>query len=260
MTQFPTNPIPPSDIADNTERIWFLGTDLLEQDDLHLLEHGVDVSYQHTDLYGAMLLVWQEDADMHIQEFRDAGYSERLVGIMREAARRGYMWVLFDADIESRRRDPAEGGEGQITVLYNAIETVCTYAEFACRDRLTSAPHTVRQQIALARRARKEMVKMSDGLAKICAWLRHLFETDRADWDAMDAFVGACGFKTVRQQVDVARALWAHEKLVEKAKAMDEVSWYLRNFRDGGFRDSDWLSLEDLLDDDLLDDDDSETA
>ena len=89
-------------IKDNTERIWFLGTDLLEdtENDLFILDRGLGVSYHHVGHYASIIHV-REEIDELVTEFDGYSYSEKMIAIICEAHRRGYKWIAFDRDIET---------------------------------------------------------------------------------------------------------------------------------------------------------------
>lgn len=84
-----------SRLEDNTERMWFLGTDILHNKDLELMNKQVRTAFHREE--GAIYSVgksWR-------YEYKADGYSDRFIEVMMEAQRRGYVWVFFDRDIES---------------------------------------------------------------------------------------------------------------------------------------------------------------
>lgn len=94
-----TERINPANIKDNTEKTWFLGTDLFETSpvDLDLMEQGLGAMMDCDE--AAMY------ATSHIKEdenfYARLGYSVYFQEIIKEAIKREYAWVIFDRDIES---------------------------------------------------------------------------------------------------------------------------------------------------------------
>ena len=85
----------PSNIADNTEKTWFLGTDILPESDLELMEEGNEASFVREEgaIYRVSEVVIEHDY------YGIAGYSNTFRNIVKEAHKRGYMWLFFDCDI-----------------------------------------------------------------------------------------------------------------------------------------------------------------
>lgn len=91
------NNVKVTELKDYTEKMWFLGTDILEEKDLTLMEDRIGTSFERPE--GAIYHVGV------LQEFpnhyKNLEYSHRFQEILQEAYRRNYVWVFFDCDIES---------------------------------------------------------------------------------------------------------------------------------------------------------------
>ena len=86
-----------SKLEDYTERTWFLGTNILLEIDLTLMEDKVGTSFERDE--GAIYHVGViEQFPKHYQEL---GYSKQFQEIVKEAHKRGYAWIFYDRDIES---------------------------------------------------------------------------------------------------------------------------------------------------------------
>ena len=109
-------------MRDYTERVWFLGTKILsdedgeETHDLILMDEGREARFNKTG--GPAVFYHVPLVDDHYQYFIEKvkgwGYSERFVSIIDEAHRRGYVWIYFDRDIETE--DVTELEEEKMTV------------------------------------------------------------------------------------------------------------------------------------------------
>jgi len=86
------------DIKDYTEKTWFLGTDILEKRDLELMLEEVETSLCRAE--GAMYHVSDEECIRN--DYATNGYSLIFCEIVEEAYRRGYFWLFFDCDIETK--------------------------------------------------------------------------------------------------------------------------------------------------------------
>jgi hypothetical protein len=104
------------DIRDYTERVWFLGTDILFDDeelnddkDLRLMGLGVCVRADEPEynkvvgleLPGAFYRM-SPDEDVfeeNVEELKTGGYSDRFIDIVKEAHSRRYLWIYFHPDI-----------------------------------------------------------------------------------------------------------------------------------------------------------------
>lgn len=84
-------------IADYTEKSWFLGTNLLPETDLELMEEEIGTSFTREE--GAIFHVGV--LDLFPNYYRDLGYSEVFQEIMEEAKTRSYAWIFYDRDIDS---------------------------------------------------------------------------------------------------------------------------------------------------------------
>ena len=120
-------------LADNTERTWWLGTDVLPAQDQRAMLADLQragarivainsddgeqpdtdpllLSFAHGYEFGAiynLALVLGDTGDSVAA--LQLGYSNRFLAIMQEARRRGYAWVAFDRDIRTKlkqRTDP----------------------------------------------------------------------------------------------------------------------------------------------------------
>lgn len=89
--------INPNNLEDYTEPMWFLGTNILddESDDLYLMEKGISTSFVRAE--GAIY----STNDAFFYDYKSNGYSSYFLEIMKEAKKRGYNWVFFDRDIET---------------------------------------------------------------------------------------------------------------------------------------------------------------
>lgn len=86
-----------SKLKDYTEKTWFLGTDILESQDLDLMEKQICTSFEREE--GAMYYIGHETN--LLEKFHMAGYSETFLSVVNEAFKRKYVWIFFDRDIES---------------------------------------------------------------------------------------------------------------------------------------------------------------
>ncbi len=78
-------------IKNNTEKMWFLGTDVLEEKDWQLMEENKGTSFSRDE--GAIYYV------DFFTEFKEMGYSSRFLDLIIEAKKRKYIWIFFDRDI-----------------------------------------------------------------------------------------------------------------------------------------------------------------
>ena len=95
-----TTKISPKNIKDYTEKTWFLGTDILDQEgsqDLDLMNDGVATIFEREE--GAIYVVPQDKDRKNF--YSSQGYSDYFQSIIDEAQQRGYQWVFFDRDIET---------------------------------------------------------------------------------------------------------------------------------------------------------------
>lgn len=89
--------INPSNLKDYTEKTWFLGTDILEEQDLELMNQQMGTSFERPE--GAIYHVPAIDAIPDY--YKDLGYSPYFQELIKEAHKREYIWIFFDCDIES---------------------------------------------------------------------------------------------------------------------------------------------------------------
>ena len=98
-------------IADNTDWTWLLGTDIIDKygklKDLILMEQGFCTVMHSYNGAAALLYVGNiRDTDNRvyrvIARMRAAGYSKFMRSLVMEANRRGYRWIHFDRDIETK--------------------------------------------------------------------------------------------------------------------------------------------------------------
>jgi len=91
-------------IKNYTEPTWFLGTDIVEEQDLKLMEEKMGTT------------LWMpEGAVYHVPVLKELncskyysellGYSKTFQAIIEEALKRGYIWVFFDRDIATEVGD-----------------------------------------------------------------------------------------------------------------------------------------------------------
>jgi len=133
-------------LSDNTERTWWLGTDVLPAQDQQTMREELRLaglyiednnktdpqgdangeyllSFAHGAGFGAVYNVPFVVGDEGNSTAAIAlGYTEHFLAIMQEARRRGYAWVAFDRDIRTKlkqRTDPPrdEGGSLGITAI-----------------------------------------------------------------------------------------------------------------------------------------------
>jgi len=95
--------IPVANIKDYTEKSWFLGTDILENEngnanDLRLMRNGTRVCEAFET--GGRYYLHREDFD---RDLLNAGYSDYFIELVKEARRRGYIYLHFDCDIETKQ-------------------------------------------------------------------------------------------------------------------------------------------------------------
>jgi len=89
------------DIEDSNERVWFLGTDVLNESDLDILGKSDAASFQHVNGYATIFNVWCDNMSVMAKD----GFSKRFLDIIAEANKRGYTWVAFDCDIVTSHKD-----------------------------------------------------------------------------------------------------------------------------------------------------------
>jgi len=77
--------------------MWFLGTDIVEESDLKLMEEkmGTTLWMPEGAVYYPLFL--KDDS----KYFELLGYSKTFQALIEEALNRGYMWVFFDRDLET---------------------------------------------------------------------------------------------------------------------------------------------------------------
>ena len=88
----------PNKLVDYTEKTWFLGTDILDDErtkDLELMSQGIATSFYREE--GAIYNTQESFQESYKQE----GYSPYFQEVIKEAKSRGYDWVFFDRDIET---------------------------------------------------------------------------------------------------------------------------------------------------------------
>lgn len=91
----------PNKLGDYTEKTWFLGTDILDDEntkDLELMSQGVATSFNREE--GAIYNTNEEFQ----REYKEKGYSPYFQEVIKEAKNRDYEWVLFDRDIETKAK------------------------------------------------------------------------------------------------------------------------------------------------------------
>lgn len=106
-------------MRDYTERVWFLGTDVVEESDLELLDRNVLARCWHPEQewYPGNFYRLSPDTPYfkeYLKELKTVGYSHQFRAIMLEARKRGYLWVYFHPDIETE--DASETPEEQMSV------------------------------------------------------------------------------------------------------------------------------------------------
>ena len=79
-------------IADYSEKCWFLGTDVFSDDDLNLINELNGAIYTREE--GAVYYVLFDDG-----YYRN--YSDRFRELIKEAKKRGYVYLWFDRDIKT---------------------------------------------------------------------------------------------------------------------------------------------------------------
>lgn len=89
----------PGNLEDYTEKTWFLGTNILEDKDLGLMEKAEGTSFVRAE--GAIYHVGVLDVPGCENHYKDLGYSQYFQDVVEEAHKRGYIWIFFDRDIES---------------------------------------------------------------------------------------------------------------------------------------------------------------
>ena len=89
----------PGNLKDYTEKTWFLGTNILEENDLNLMEEEIGTSFTREE--GAIYYVNVIDTPLLENYYKDLGYSDYFQDVIKEAKKRDYVWVFFDRDIES---------------------------------------------------------------------------------------------------------------------------------------------------------------
>jgi hypothetical protein len=105
-------------MRDYTEKVWFLGTDAVEESDWGLMDRNVLARAWHPDQEWSPGNFYRMSPDddlfeEQVGEFREAGYSRRFVEIVKEGHRRGYLWIYFHPDIETE--DVSEVAEEKLT-------------------------------------------------------------------------------------------------------------------------------------------------
>lgn len=152
------------DIRDHTERIWFLGTDLFDEDapDLRLMDEGVCVhsnAVGHPDFFPGVFYRVPPDEDYfweYIEKLRNFGYSSDFMGIIHEARRRNYLWIYFHPDIESEDFSELKLHEMTAEELFRLD---CNIREVRC----VSEEHRNAMRIALNRHGSAGWSAKSDG-------------------------------------------------------------------------------------------------
>jgi len=89
-------------IADYSEKCWFLGTDVFTEDDLNLINK----------LDGAIYT--REEGMVYYVSFEDDSYQKypkRFQQLLKEATKRGYAYLWFDRDIETKLKNANSGRE-----------------------------------------------------------------------------------------------------------------------------------------------------
>lgn len=87
-------------IKDNTEKMWFLGTDILEDKDLIMMENSLFASFSRDE--GAIYHVENTlKALLSDQVIGNIRYSETFSDLFKEAKKRKYEWIFFDRDIQT---------------------------------------------------------------------------------------------------------------------------------------------------------------
>lgn len=84
-------------ISDYHEKMWFLGTDILPQSDLDLMDIGLKASFVRE--FGA---IYYTHPDFCFEECGYDDYSSTFKSVIKEARKRGYVWVFFDCDIQTQ--------------------------------------------------------------------------------------------------------------------------------------------------------------
>ena len=82
-------------IRDYTEKMLFLGTDILTDKDCELMNKQIATSFHRPE--GAIYYIKMETGFKSI--FKKQGYSQKFNDIVCEARSRGYVWLFFDRDI-----------------------------------------------------------------------------------------------------------------------------------------------------------------
>lgn len=93
-------------IRDYTERTWFIGTDVLSREDvpdednidLNLMENGSEAT-MHSEWCAMYQCSYIPEL---IKEYKNVGYSDRFCEIILEGQRRGYSWIIFDRDLQTK--------------------------------------------------------------------------------------------------------------------------------------------------------------
>lgn len=84
-------------IANKHEKMWSLGTDILQNSDLKLMEEGKGTAFSRE--YGAIYSIIC--CSYFVSEIEEYGYSEVFQSLVKEGIRRGYEWLFFDCDIDT---------------------------------------------------------------------------------------------------------------------------------------------------------------
>ena len=86
-----------SKLEDYTEKTWFLGTNIVKEQDLTLMEDKIGTSFSREE--GAIYHVGV--IEQFPSHYKELGYSKQFQEIIKEAHNRGYAWIFYDRDIES---------------------------------------------------------------------------------------------------------------------------------------------------------------
>jgi len=113
----------PELIKDNTEKTWFVGTDALPNADFAELEKLTCCKMKNE----MACLVWVPERDMAweivSEEVITSGIEPELIDLMKEARKRGYVWIHFDADIETDCEQELQVSEYEVEILRTATRS-----------------------------------------------------------------------------------------------------------------------------------------
>lgn len=113
----------PKLIKDNTEKTWFLGTDALPNADFAELEKLTCCKMKNE----LACLVWVPKADLAwdivVGEVVTSGIDPELLDLMKEARKRGYVWIHFDVDIETDCEKELQVSEYEVKILRTATRS-----------------------------------------------------------------------------------------------------------------------------------------